>query len=159
MQLLPTGELASDAFLARLGPEPLDDGFTWQVLRQQLGDRSSRPIKAALLDQGVVAGIGNIYADESLFLAGLAPQRLVSSLNDGDVQRLWAGIRQCLSESIEAGGSSMRDYVSALGLRGDYLEQARVFGRTGEACPRCGAPIEKTRVAGRGTHWCPRCQK
>ncbi|MDR0500338.1 MAG: bifunctional DNA-formamidopyrimidine glycosylase/DNA-(apurinic or apyrimidinic site) lyase [Coriobacteriales bacterium] len=153
-------DLASDEFIRRLGPEPLDDNFTWETFRDSLPLASKRPIKAVLLDQSVIAGVGNIYADESLFAAGINPARAVALLNKKDIKRLAESIVCCMRQSIADGGSTMRNYVDGLGQRGEYLDlHAQVFNRAGSPCARCGRAIEKTRVAGRGTHWCPNCQR
>ncbi|MDR2956676.1 MAG: bifunctional DNA-formamidopyrimidine glycosylase/DNA-(apurinic or apyrimidinic site) lyase [Coriobacteriales bacterium] len=164
MKLIAASSLVDDDFLSRLGPEPLEPDFTWQDLRTALlgkaGKLSTTTIKAALLDQEKLAGIGNIYADESLFRAGIDPRRSVSSLKPKDYQHLLVGIRECLMQSIAAGGSTARNYVDALGLRGEFLDlHAAVYGRTGKPCPNCGRPIVKIRVAGRGTHLCEKCQR
>jgi formamidopyrimidine-DNA glycosylase len=106
-----------------------------------------------------VAGVGNIYADESLHLARIHPTRLSGSLTPAEVRRLHAAIREIIGLGIEHGGTSFAHYVNSLGGQGDYLEHARVFRREGQPCPVCGTMIEKIRVAGRGTHFCPTCQK
>lgn len=159
IQLLPDNEIADLTFVRKLGPEPLSGAFTCTSLADGLRRRKGTTIKAALLDQTVLAGIGNIYADEALWTAGLHPARRVASLDDTDIERLHGAIRRVLSISIEAGGSSSRNYVNAEGKRGAYLDFAEVFRRQGQACRRCGTTIIKTRVAGRGTHLCPHCQK
>ena len=158
-KLVAEDRLSEDGFLAHLGPEPLADGFTWQDLRKALGS-GSISVKGALLDQQRLAGIGNIYADESLFRASIDPRRSVSTLTPNNYKRLLASIIECLTLSIDAGGSTARNYVDAMGLRGEFLDlYAAVYGKDGQACPRCGHPIEKIRVASRGTHICPKCQK
>jgi formamidopyrimidine-DNA glycosylase len=158
MKLTDLGRLADDGFLSRLGPEPLDEGFGWRELRDALGS-GRLSVKAALLDQGRLAGIGNIYADESLFRARIDPRRSVASLSAQEHKQLASAIRECLGLAIAAGGSTARDYVDSQGLRGEFLDlYAAVYGREGQPCPRCGQPVTKTRVAGRGTHLCERCQ-
>ena len=160
MQLLPAGELGQDAFVARLGPDPTSPDFTWKDLKRRLPAGSQRSIKAALLDQGVLAGIGNIYADESLHRACVNPATPVAELSIVQIKRLYAALRECLRLSIDSGGSTSRNYVNAEGLRGEFLDlHAQVYNRAGQPCPRCGTPIVKRKVAGRGTHLCPRCQK
>ena len=111
-----------------------------------------------LLDQRVVAGVGNIYADESLFEARLHPARMASGLSAAEADRLRKAVTTVLPRAIERRGSTIRDYVGGSGLRGGYQDEFRVYGRTGEPCPRCGTPIDCLRVAGRSTHFCPRCQ-
>jgi formamidopyrimidine-DNA glycosylase len=160
MMLVPTNEVEQNDFVMRLGPEPLSDDFSLNKFQQTLPLKSSRSIKAVILDQNVIAGIGNIYADESLFIAGIEPERAVNSLTKAELKRLHAGIRECLQLSIDSGGSTARNYVDSLGLRGEYLDlHAKVYNRAGQLCSKCGGPIAKKKVAGRGTHYCPRCQK
>jgi formamidopyrimidine-DNA glycosylase len=159
-KLVPTPEVDDDPFLQQLGPEPLTDDFSWQEFKSRLPLNSKRAIKAVLLDQSIVAGVGNIYADESLFGAGIHPERPVFSLSDREIKKLHGAVRSCMQQSIDDGGSTARNYVDSEGMRGEYLDlHAQVFNRRGQPCPRCGHPVEKTRVAGRGTHICSRCQR
>jgi len=151
-------DLAEDVFLKKLGPE------LWEVSAREFFERLQRrkntSIKAAILDQSVVAGVGNIYADEGLHRAGIFPGRLVRDVTEVEEGKLLEGICEVMEASIDSGGSTMKNYVKADGTKGDYLEKfAKVFGRAGEKCERCGGAIEKIRVAGRGTYHCPRCQK
>lgn len=143
--------------VGRLGPEPLEWTFTPEALAGRLHGRRTA-IKALLLDQTVVAGVGNIYADEALFLAGIHPLRTGASLTDAEVARLCAAIRQVLNEAIGKRGTLLRDYRTPYGVDGAYRSELRVYGRPGKPCPRCGAPIERIRVTQRSTHFCPRCQ-
>ena len=159
IRLMPRAEAAELKFLKEMGPEPLTAAFNAKYLKVRLSRRSGGSIKAALLDQKVVAGIGNIYADESLFLSGILPDRPAGSLKEKEIKALCANIKKVLRMSIELGGSSRQDYVNAIGQKGDYLDQAYVYGRTGEPCRVCGHPIEKIKLAGRGTHFCRKCQK
>ncbi len=158
MRLMPTIEIPNISFMQKVGPEPLSADFTANDFIQRLARRPKTNIKAALLDQSVVAGIGNIYADESLWGAKIHPQRLVSSLTEDEMTLLYTEVRAVMNLSVEKGGSSNSTYVNAEGKRGSYMDFARVFRREGLACPRCGTTIEKMRVAGRGTHICPFCQ-
>ncbi|MCL2632855.1 MAG: bifunctional DNA-formamidopyrimidine glycosylase/DNA-(apurinic or apyrimidinic site) lyase [Coriobacteriia bacterium] len=159
MKLMRQDLLDQDSFLSSLGPEPLDETLSWQDLRKSIGRTSTTSIKAALLDQKRVAGIGNIYADESLFRAKVDPRRSVASLSPVEFRRLLVAIRACLRQSIADGGSTARNYVNSEGLKGEFLDlHAAVYGRTGLPCPHCGTPITKIRVAGRGTHLCEKCQ-
>lgn len=158
VRLLPTPEVENLDFFQKVGPEPLAAGFTWQELRTRLQRRKNTSVKAALLDQTVIAGIGNIYADESLWGAKIHPARLVGTLRDAELQTLYKELIFVLKLAIEKGGSTDKHYVNAEGKKGSYLSFARVFRREGQACPRCGTTIEKSRVAGRGTHTCPVCQ-
>lgn len=159
MRLLPTAEVVNLDFFKKVGPEPLSADFGWQDLRERLLRRKNTNIKAALLDQTVVAGIGNIYADEALWGAKIHPSTLVRELSATKFHKLYDELIQVLKLSIEKGGSSDRNYVNAEGKKGSYISFARVFRREGQPCPHCGHIIEKTRVASRGTHICPHCQR
>lgn len=159
MRLMPTVEVENLDFFKKVGPEPLSSDFTAPEFVSRLQRRRNTSIKAALLDQTVVAGIGNIYADESLWGAKIYPGTLVKDVPSRKQKQLFDEVRAVLTLSIEKGGSTDKNYVDAEGKRGSYLEFAKVFRREKQPCPRCGIVIEKTRVAGRGTHFCPRCQK
>lgn len=143
--------------VGKLGPEPLRDGLGPEALASALSRRSA-PIKAVLLDQRVVAGIGNIYADEALFAAGIDPRRPARSLSREDAARLHRCIRQVLEEALLHRGTTLRDYRDAEGRRGRYQSHLRVFRRTGQPCPSCGTPVQQIKVSGRSTHCCPHCQ-
>ena len=117
------------------------------------------PIKAALLNQTLLAGVGNIYADESLFQAGIRPRRRANRLTAAELDRLRLALRQVLSHAIRLGGSSVSDYVDADGERGFFQLEHCVYQRTGEPCRRCQTPIRRVVLAGRGTHYCPKCQR
>lgn len=159
VRLLPTAEVPNIDFMKKLGPEPLAADFTPAIFRTRIKRRANTSIKAALLDQTVLAGVGNIYADESLWGAKIHPSTRVSAVSDGKLNTLFTELRYVLELAIEKGGSSDKNYVNAEGKKGSYMSFARVFRREGQACPRCGTVIEKSRVAGRGTHVCPHCQK
>lgn len=159
MRLLPTVEVPNIDFMKKVGPEPLEADFTWQVLRDRLQRRKNTNIKAAILDQSVIAGVGNIYADEGLWGAKVHPTTLVRNVSDAKIKALHRALVDVLNLSIAKGGSSSHTYVNAEGKKGSYLDFANVFRREGQACPRCGTVIEKIRVAGRGTHVCPHCQR
>lgn len=159
MRLLPTAEIPQLDFFKKVGPEPLGAEFTWQQFRDRLIRRKNTNIKAALLDQSVVAGVGNIYADESLWGAKIHPTTLVRNVTDAKFKALFTALREVLQLSIDKGGSSNHTYVDAEGNKGSYMTFANVFRREGQPCNRCGTIIIKTRVAGRGTHICPHCQK
>ena len=139
------------------GPEPLGPGFTARWLSSQLARRHA-PLKAVLLDQRVVAGLGNIYADEALWRARVNPLRPANSVTPGEAVRITRAVRAALRAGIERQGSTLRDYSAPDGASGSMQEEFRVYGRDGEPCRRCGATIAKTRVGGRGTWFCPRCQ-
>lgn len=158
VRLLPSIEVPSIDFFQKVGPEPLADDFTADSFIQRLRRRDGSAIKAVLLDQTVVAGIGNIYADESLWSAKIHPLTRVKDVPDAQLSDLYAGLINVLKLSIEKGGSTDRNYVDAVGKRGSYLTFANVFRREGHPCSRCGTTIVKLRVAGRGTHICPHCQ-
>jgi formamidopyrimidine-DNA glycosylase len=139
-----------------LGPEPFDlDPKAW---RASLAG-TTRAIKAVLLDQGVVAGVGNIYADEALFVARLHPARRACDLSRAEADRLRLAIAQVLTTAIDKRGSSIRNYVGGSGLQGGYQEEFVAYGRKGEACSRCGTALAVLRLGGRSAHYCPRCQK
>ncbi|HSW85196.1 MAG TPA: bifunctional DNA-formamidopyrimidine glycosylase/DNA-(apurinic or apyrimidinic site) lyase [Candidatus Saccharimonadales bacterium] len=160
MRLIPTAEILNLNFFKKIGPEPLSSDFNWQILRDQMMTRKNSIIKVALLDQTVVAGIGNIYADESLWGARIHPMETINRLTAKQFQKLYDELTFVLHLAIEKGGSTDRNYVDAEGRRGSYLQFARVFRREGQACPRHQQTlIQKIRVAGRGTHICPKCQK
>jgi formamidopyrimidine-DNA glycosylase len=161
MDLVPTASEDAHPLLARLGPEPLSEGFTVAVLSASLAGRRT-PIKAALLDQGVVAGLGNIYVCEALYRAGISPRRSALSVPGQRATRLLPAIRAGLTEAIGAGGSSLRDYVRADGDIGRFQESFAVYGREGERCPSCpggSCPgVQRIVQAGRSTFFCPRRQ-
>lgn len=157
-RLMPTAEIVNLDFFKKVGPEPLNAEFTWQELHTRLQRRKNTSIKAAILDQTVLAGIGNIYADESLWGAKIHPATLVKNVPSSKIKLLFTAIQAVLTQSIAEGGSSDRNYVDAAGNRGQYLNFANVFRREGQPCTRCGTLLIKTRVATRGTHTCPKCQ-
>jgi formamidopyrimidine-DNA glycosylase len=159
IMVVSTSQVNDHALLSRVGPEPLSEDFTLEGFAGQLRRHPVAPIKAVILDQSTVAGVGNIYADESLHLAKIHPADRTAQLTKAEIKRLYEAIKSIIAAGIEHGGTSFSHYVNALGVKGDYLDQARAFGRTGQPCPVCATPIEKIRVAGRGTHICPRCQK
>lgn len=158
VKLIPTTEVPNIDFMKKVGPEPLDASFTAEQFIERLQRRKNTNIKAALLDQTVIAGVGNIYADESLWGAKIHPATLVKNVSQAKLSTLFTELQYVLNLSIQKGGSSNHTYVNAEGKKGSYMNFARVFRREGQACPRCGATIEKLRVAGRGTHICPREQ-
>lgn len=158
IKLYPTSEVAQLASIVKLGPEPLS-GDPWREFLSRLRRHQKSRIKTAILDQTVLAGVGNIYADESLWLARINPMTRVEQLSDDDLHRLLDSIIEIMNQSLRAGGSTARNYVKADGSRGDYLDKfARVYHREGQTCARCGHEIRKVKLAGRGTHYCPACQ-
>lgn len=158
VKLVPTVAVADLPFFQRVGPEPLDERFTDAVFRSRFVNRKNSMIKAALLDQAVVAGVGNIYADESLWAAGIHPQTRVSVVSDEQLNTLFKRLREILQTAIDKGGSTNKNYVNAEGKRGSYMDFAQVFRREGQPCFRCENTIKKIKVAGRGTHICSVCQ-
>ncbi|MGN1385493.1 MAG: DNA-formamidopyrimidine glycosylase [Bacillus sp. (in: firmicutes)] len=158
MHLFLKGEELTSLPLSQLGPEPLSDKFTTEYMMQNLA-KTSRNIKAVLLDQTLVVGVGNIYVDESLFRAKIHPQRVASSLTEKEIERIISEVKATLAEAIEQGGSTIRTYINTQGQIGMFQQQLLVYGRNGEPCKECGNEIEKMKVAGRGTHICPSCQK
>lgn len=160
MWWVPPGTAASQVItgLQRLGPEPFAAAFDGTYLKKRLRG-SRRPIKTALLDQSVVAGVGNIYADECLFLAGIPPHVASNSLSQGRLHRLCGQLVRVLARSIQQGGTSFRDFRDLQGVNGNYGQAAWVYGRPGAPCRRCGAPIQRQVLGGRSSHWCPRCQQ
>jgi formamidopyrimidine-DNA glycosylase len=158
MRLMPTIEIPEIDFFKKVGPEPLEDDFTAKKFIDRLARRQNTSIKAAILDQTVLAGVGNIYADEALWAAKIHPATAVKDVSSAKLTKLHDAIRSVMRLSIEKGGSTDRNYVDSEGKKGSYLSFANVFRREGQPCPRCGTTIEKIRVAGRGTHFCPTCQ-
>jgi formamidopyrimidine-DNA glycosylase len=159
IRLLPTAEVPNIDFMKKVGPEPLASDFTAKQFHERLIKRPNSNIKAVLLDQTVIAGVGNIYADESLWRAKIHPKTLTNNISQAKLNTLFIQLREVLELAIEKGGSSDKNYVNAEGKKGSYMSFANVFRREGLACPRCNSNIIKTRVAGRGTHTCPTCQK
>lgn len=157
MHLVPDQELDQVSGLAALGVEPLSPGFTREYLAEALKRRKIK-IKQFLLDQTIIAGIGNIYADESLFAAGIHPERVAASLTDEEIDRLFASIRRVLEAGVAYRGTSVSDYVDGEGQPGEYQNFLNVYAREGKACPVCGAPILRYKVGGRSSHHCPNCQ-
>jgi formamidopyrimidine-DNA glycosylase len=148
-----------DAYLAtRLGLEPLERSFSARDLGERLAGRRA-PVKAALLDQRTLAGVGNIYADEGLWRARIDPRRPARELEAREISALHRGIRRALEAGIARQGATLRDYRTPDGAAGGMQHEFKVYGRGGEPCVRCRAPIEKTRIAGRGTWYCPTCQR
>ncbi len=141
-----------------LGPEPLSEAFTPEHLIRVAGKRHA-PIKSILLNQALIAGVGNIYADESLFLAGIAPSRPASSLTLHEWAALHQAINQVIQDGIRHRGTSIQSYMDADGRTGTYQDHLSVYQRDGHPCPRCHTPVIRIVIAGRGTHFCPQCQR
>ncbi len=158
MDLSATASLDRSIHFDGMGPEPLDAGFTPALLKAALARRKA-PLKSALLDQAVVAGLGNIYVCEALWRARLAPRRKAGRLSAEAAARLHAAIQAVLLEAIEAGGSSLRDFAASDGALGYFQHRFAVYGREGEPCPSCGAPVRRFAQGGRSTFACGKCQK
>jgi formamidopyrimidine-DNA glycosylase len=157
MDLWPTGALESHRLLAGLGPEPLGNGFDGLYLAGRLDGRGTA-VKAVLVDQRTVAGLGNIYVCEALWRARLSPMRLARDVTAAEADALVGAVRDVLAEAIAAGGSSLRDYRQADGELGYFQHSFAVYGREGEPCPRCGGPIARAVQSGRSSFHCPACQ-
>lgn len=157
MHLFKRGAEADQLPLAKLGPEPFSADFSARYFMERL-KKTDRIIKAVLLDQTIVAGLGNIYADEVLFRSGIHPCRSAKTLTVKEAEMLKNQIVQTLNEAIEAGGSSVNTYMNSLGLAGSFQNKLNVYGKKGQECVNCGTIIEKIKAVGRGTHFCPSCQ-
>lgn len=155
---LPQGKTELEiSGIASLGPEPLD-GLATNYLLEKFA-KKTQAVKTALLDQTIIAGIGNIYADEILHLSGIDPRRPADSLSKGELQRIAVQSKKVLEQAIIAGGSSIRDYTDSNGVNGNYQSEAHVYGRKGQPCRKCKTLLERMKINGRSSHFCPRCQK
>lgn len=157
-ELFAADEMATAPRFASLGPEPLGDGFSARYLVERFRGKAA-PLKAALLDQSVVAGLGNIYVCEALFRAGLSPRRKASTVGPVRAERLVRAVREVLAEAIEAGGSTLRDYAAADGTQGSFQQRFDVYDRAGEACRTCGRAIIRFVQSGRSSFACTACQR
>ena len=158
IKVVPTKEVEKDSFIAKLAKEPWE--MTGEELYKKFEQHKGSAAKSVILDQTIIAGLGNIYADEALYYAKINPKRKAGSLSLAEAEKLIEGARIVMERSLNAGGSTIRNYVKSDGTKGDYLELfAEVFNRQGKPCRRCGETILKTKVGGRGTHFCPKCQK
>ncbi|MBQ6375380.1 bifunctional DNA-formamidopyrimidine glycosylase/DNA-(apurinic or apyrimidinic site) lyase [Candidatus Saccharibacteria bacterium] len=158
VKVMPTTEVERDSFIEKLAPEPWE--MRGEELYKVLQRRKGSCIKATILDQTVICGLGNIYADEALYMSGIHPERKCGTITLREAEAIVQNACKVMEKSIESGGSTMATYVKADGTKGDYLDLfAQVFHREGQPCLKCGAKIVKIRVAGRGTHICPCCQK
>jgi formamidopyrimidine-DNA glycosylase len=154
--LYEPGEEENHPLISRLGPDPFSEDFTVEYLISALSRKAN--IKGLLLDQSVVAGLGNIYVDEVLFVAGVNPTRKANTLTDEETEKIHTATRDILHRAIEARGTTFDSYHDAFGETGQFQNQLKVFTRAGEPCPRCGTQIVKSRIVGRGTYTCPSCQ-
>jgi len=158
MELVAPGMELKTKSIQAMGPEPFDEGFTPAYLSQRI-KQSIRPVKSFLLDQSVVSGLGNIYVDEVLFLARIHPETPVKSLENKDLINIISASRMVLKKAIELGGTTIRSYLSSLGVSGRFQNELNVHMRKDEPCHQCGTLIIKTKVGGRGTYVCPTCQR
>lgn len=157
---VPPGNAPADIItgLQKLGPEPFSSEFSWQYLQQYLQHRK-RPIKNALLDQAFVAGVGNIYADEALFLSGIRPTTLCNQLRPKQIKQLHQQLLHVLETSIQAGGTSFSNFLDVKGINGNYGGISLVYNREGQPCRTCNTPIQRLKLGGRSAHFCPTCQR
>ncbi|GGF06299.1 formamidopyrimidine-DNA glycosylase [Halobacillus andaensis] len=158
MHLFEKGQEWNEKPLIQLGPDPFDPSFTTEYFYAKL-QKTSRLIKSVLLDQSVVAGLGNIYVDEALYKAGLHPERIAKELTYDEASRLKEASTQTIVEAVKQGGTTIRSYLNGQGEMGMFQQQLKVYGKENTGCFGCGNPIIKLKVSGRGTHVCPRCQK
>ncbi len=145
--------------LGNLGPEPLEKSFTWQVLKTNLLKHKSMPVKVALMDQQVVAGVGNIYSNEACFDAKLDPRTKVGDMGDREFKAIHKGVIRVIKNGIKYGGATRAHFVDSEGRKGYFLDYAKVYWKNGKPCPRDGSEIKKITLGGRGTYFCPNCQK
>jgi len=155
---LPQGDPLDHSLLGKLGPEPLDGEFTVGTLAKAFASRSI-PIKVAIMDPKVVVGVGNIYASEALFRAGILPAAEAAKVSRPRLAKLVAAIKQVLNESIEQGGTTLRDFLNSDGEPGYFSQRLMVYERKGEPCRTCGTAIKHAVMGQRSTYWCPKCQK
>jgi len=156
IRVLKTEEVTTSGLIGKLGPEPFKDLTAEEFKKITL--KSKQPIKLLLMDQTKLAGIGNIYANDALWVAFINPKKISSKLSPSEISILFKAIEGVLTEGIKRGGASDRAYVTPDGGEGDYQKFSRVYGRAGEKCKRCGVVIEKQKIGGRGTYYCPHCQ-
>ena len=158
IKVIDTNKVEQDTFIKKLAKEPWQ--MTSDEFYEKLQKHKNSPIKAVILDQTIICGLGNIYADESLFMSKIHPATKAGALTKKEASTLLDMAAKAMDTAIDSGGSTMKDYVKADGTKGDYLDKfAQIFNRTGKPCLVCGTKIEKIRVAGRGTHICPNCQR
>lgn len=158
VKVVSSTESIVHSLFEKLGPEPLEKGFNWMLLKNNLLKHKNMPVKTAIMDQTVVAGIGNIYASEACFNAGIDPRLKVIQLNDVQFEKLYYGIIKALQDGIKYGGSSKVHFVNPEGKKGYFLDYACVYWKDGEPCKTCGSIIQKLQLSGRGTYFCPSCQ-
>ncbi|WP_085991718.1 DNA-formamidopyrimidine glycosylase [Oceanobacillus senegalensis] len=158
MHLFPIGEEFTHSPLNKLGPEPFDETFTFDYMYNKL-QKTERSIKAVLLDQRIVTGLGNIYVDETLYRAGVHPAKKASTLTEEEIESIRKEAIETLRNAVKQGGTTIRSYVNSQGEMGMFQQELFVYGQENKLCKHCGSPIVKIKVAGRGTHICTECQK
>ena len=158
MHLFPIGKELKQKPLLQLGPDPFEENYTIQHVEQHLR-KTTRPIKAALLDQTIIAGLGNIYVDEVLFLSNVHPETRANKLTKKSIAQIYENTYKVLEKAVELGGTTIRSYVDGAGEMGMFQQQLFAYGQTDLPCKTCGTAITKIKVAGRGTHICPACQR
>lgn len=159
IRVVNSGQVTGDSSLKNLGPEPLERDFTWEILKQNLLKHRSMPVKVAIMDQTVVSGVGNIYANEACFNAKLDPRTKVGDMGDKEFKAIHKGAIRALREGIKYGGSTRAHFVDAEGHKGYFLDYVFVYGRDRHPCKVCKTEIKKITLGGRGTYFCPSCQK
>lgn len=157
MHVFPIGEELKVQPLIKLGPDPFDENYTLDYVKEKL-KRTTRNIKATLLDQSIIAGLGNIYVDEVLFLSQIHPEKCANELTDEEIKTIWENVRLVIEKAVEKGGTTIRSYVNGEGEMGMFQQELYVYAQDKKPCKHCGTEIVKLRVAGRGTHICPKCQ-
>ncbi len=159
IKVVKTDEVEKLKVMSEFGPEPLTPKFTLEKFKDIIG-RKKMPIKLVLMDQSQIAGVGNIYANEALFLAGVNPKRKANELSDGEITKLFEAILEVLKKGIKYGGSSENAYINALGEKGKMQEHFQAYGRAGQPCLNyCGGKVQRITLGGRGTFFCPACQR
>lgn len=157
MHVYKIGEEMTKAPLKSVGPDPFEEAYTFDYVKERL-NRTTRMIKAALLDQTIISGLGNIYVDEVLFLSKIHPEKRAHLLSEDEVKRIYENVRIVLEEAVRLGGTTIRSYLNGLGEMGMFQQRLYAYGQTGKPCQHCQTEIVKIKVAGRGTHICPTCQ-
>jgi formamidopyrimidine-DNA glycosylase len=158
VKLVNPEDIKIDKFLNSVGPEPLEKEFSWKILKENLLRRKNTPVKVVLLDQEIVAGVGNIYACEACFLAGIDPRKRINKLTDEEFKKIHQAVIKALENGIKYGGSSKTHFINPEGKKGLFLDYAFVYGREKLPCKNCDTPIKKIKLGGRGTFYCSECQ-
>jgi len=159
IEIWERAELKNSKEFKNLGPEPLDKNFTFEKFEERLSKKKKGKIKQVLMDQSMIAGIGNIYSDEILWRAKVHPLKDVSKLNGGELEEIYRAMKEILPKAIKLGGESFSDFRRISGERGYFDKERKVYRRTGEKCSRCGAVVKRLKTGGRSAHFCPKCQK